>query len=290
MSHPAAWGMKLFLTSPSGIKIDLLNGRGGNSNDIMTIFSDNADSTATSEFTLLPSFGISAPFSPSIKPDQALSAFNGQNRNGWWKLEFFDQLGGGDIGYVHGWGINLKSYRSLDLTALLQGFYDPSINIMKSDTAQIIIRIPLPPYPKVDSAKAVLDSNGKAKFYFSNVVNGIGYYLVLKHRNSIETWSAVGNAFTSDTSYYNFTTSNSQAFGSNQTQVNTSPIKYAIYGGDTNHDGVVDATDAGAIDNDAAAFVTGYVNTDVTGDDVVDAADAALVDNNAANFVGKITP
>ena len=67
-------------------------------------------------------------------------------------------------------------------------------------------------------------------------------------------------------------------------------IRFGIYGGDVNQDGVVDATDAGAIDNDAFNFVTGYVSTDLTGDNVVDASDAAITDNNAFNFVSKITP
>jgi len=67
-------------------------------------------------------------------------------------------------------------------------------------------------------------------------------------------------------------------------------VRFAIYGGDVNQDGSVDATDLAAIDNDALNFVTGYVQTDVTGDDLVDGADAAIADNNAFNFVTKETP
>ncbi len=44
------------------------------------------------------------------------------------------------------------------------------------------------------------------------------------------------------------------------------------------------------MDNDAFNFVSGYVNTDVTGDNVVDAADLGIIDNNAFNYVSKITP
>jgi hypothetical protein len=67
-------------------------------------------------------------------------------------------------------------------------------------------------------------------------------------------------------------------------------MKYAVYSGDTNQDGTVDATDVSAIDNDASNFVGGYVVTDLTGDNFVDGTDFAIADNNAANFVSAVTP
>ncbi|MEO8209486.1 MAG: proprotein convertase P-domain-containing protein [bacterium] len=286
MSHTYVQDLKLYLTSPSGTTIELLNVNGGNSNDIMTIFSDNADSNASYGFAALPTFGISPPFSPSIKPNQSLSTFNGQSRNGYWKLKCVDQAGG-DIGYVHGWGINLLSYKTLNITALIQGFYDASINKMKSDTVQMFFRIPLPPYPIVDSSKAVLDSNGNATFYFNKVNNG---YRVFKHRNSIETWTPTPIPFTGDSSSYDFTTAASQAFGSNQKQVDASPVKFAIYNGDVNQDGTIDLSDNQLIDNDANNFVNGYVKTDVNGDNFVDISDLTIADNNAFNFVSVMKP
>jgi len=142
----------------------------------------------------------------------------------------------------------------------------------------------------VDQTTAVVSTNGSVVLKFSTAPSGT-YYLVVKHRNSIETWSANGIAVTRGGSVnYDFSNSSSQAFGSNMIQVDASPVRFAIFSGDVNQDGVVDATDAGAIDNDAFNFVTGYVNTDITGDDLVDATDAAIADNNAANFVGKIVP
>ncbi|MBL0108120.1 MAG: hypothetical protein IPP52_12740 [Ignavibacteria bacterium] len=42
-----------------------------------------------------------------------------------------------------------------------------------------------------------------------------------------------------------------------------------MYGGDVNQDGVVDAGDLSAVDNDAAESLSGYVSTDVNGDDFV---------------------
>jgi len=113
---------------------------------------------------------------------------------------------------------------------------------------------------------------------------------MIKHRNSIETWSSGGNSFLLNNLTYNFTTAANKAYGSNQKQIDTSPLQFGIYSGDVNQDGVVDATDAGAIDNDAFNFVTGYVSTEITGDEIVDASDAATGDNNALNFVSVVRP
>ena len=67
----------------------------------------------------------------------------------------------------------------------------------------------------------------------------------------------------------------SQAFGNNMKQVDLSPVKFAIYSGDVNQDGVVDAADLSLIDNASFNFVTGYVTPDVNGDSIVDASDAS---------------
>lgn len=125
---------------------------------------------------------------------------------------------------------------------------------------------------------------------FSQAVNGTPYYLVVKHRNSIETWSSQAASFVSGELSYNFTTSLSQAYGNNMIQINTNPNVYAIYSGDIDQDGSVDAFDLSEIDNDTYNFVSGYVPADLNGDLFVDANDFAVADNNAANFVGTIRP
>lgn len=52
-------------------------------------------------------------------------------------------------------------------------------------------------------------------------------------------------------------------------QVDFSPVRFAIYSGDTDQDGIIDGTDVSLVDNDAALFTTGHVITDLTGDDLV---------------------
>jgi len=174
---------------------------------------------------------------------------------------------------------------TLSLTALVEGFWNGST--MVSDTASLYLRNITSPYAIVDSAKVYLNSSGNVVIPFLNVGSSTKY-LTVKHRNSIETWSASRLSFViSDTTDYDFTTAASQAFGDNLTfKLN----KYCIYGGDVNQDEVIDATDNSLVDNDANNFVTGYVSTDLTGDNIVDGNDLAITDNNAFNFITVIKP
>ncbi|MDQ3021755.1 MAG: right-handed parallel beta-helix repeat-containing protein [Bacteroidota bacterium] len=156
------------------------------------------------------------------------------------------------------------------------------------DTITVFLRDTVNPYVIIDSVRGVTNANGEVTLNFANAVNGARYYIVVKHRNSIETWSnAGGEIFTGGVLIYDFTTAASQAFGNNMVLVGS---EYSFYTGDVNQDEVVDVTDAGLIDNDAFNFVTGYVPTDLNCDMVVDVTDAAFADNNGFNFVAVVKP
>lgn len=182
--------------------------------------------------------------------------------------------------------------RDLTVKIYMQGFYNGSSNQMVSDTVSVSIRQSVSPFNTVATAKFYLNTSGTntQQFDGSTVLNGAPYYLQLTHRNSIETWSSSPVSFVNGNLYYDFTTSASQAYGNNMISVDGSPVAFAVFGGDVNQDGTVDATDVSMIDNDASNFVTGYVVTDLTGDDFVDGTDFVIADNNAANFVSVIRP
>ncbi|MEO8664592.1 MAG: SBBP repeat-containing protein, partial [Ignavibacteria bacterium] len=73
----------------------------------------------------------------------------------------------------------------LNMTAYIQGFYDPGSNSMIADTASVYLRSSTAPYNKIDSAKGVLSNSGTGSFTFNNAAGGTNYYLALLHRNSI---------------------------------------------------------------------------------------------------------
>ncbi|MFZ1320303.1 MAG: sialidase family protein [Ignavibacteria bacterium] len=83
---------------------------------------------------------------------------------------------------------------TLNLTAFIEGFYNPVSNSMISDTAYIYLRNASSPYAIIDSAKSTINSSGTGTFNFNNSSNGVNYFIVARHRNSIETWSAAGKS------------------------------------------------------------------------------------------------
>jgi hypothetical protein len=180
--------------------------------------------------------------------------------------------------------------KTLSLKLSLQGFYNPNTNKLNSkDTVRIYLRRWYETSVNFDSGKAVLDSvTMTLNFNFQNLQDCY-YYAVIKHRNSLETWTKPFYIRESVQSY-DLTTAANKAFGDNQVQIDNSPVMFSIYGGDVDQDGSIDATDLSMIDNDSYTFATGYKKTDVNGDGFVDASDAAITDNNATNFVSAVTP
>ena len=183
------------------------------------------------------------------------------------------------------------SQSTATITATIQGYYNSSSNNMNmSDTLTLLVRSSTSPYAVLDSVRSIIgEANLTATFNNIFVPSG-NYYFTLKHRNSIETWSASAVNVNGGNVIYNFTTSSSQAFGNNLVQADVSPVRFAIYSGDVNQDGTVDASDVSLIDNNAQNFTSGYVVTDLTGDNFVDATDFAIADNNAASFVSVVQP
>ncbi|MBK6877886.1 MAG: hypothetical protein IPG99_15945 [Ignavibacteria bacterium] len=80
---------------------------------------------------------------------------------------------------------------TLNLKMFIEGFYNSSTNLQVSDTIKVYLRNITSPYTIADSAKAVLSSNGNAQLLFGSAVSGT-YYIMVKQRNTLETWSRSG--------------------------------------------------------------------------------------------------
>ncbi|MEO8209061.1 MAG: endonuclease/exonuclease/phosphatase family protein [bacterium] len=179
---------------------------------------------------------------------------------------------------------------TLNVKVIPEGLYNISLNkLNRKDTVIIYLRNTLFPFSIIDTAKALLDSiSFNAVVLFRAAESGT-YYLEVKHRNSIETWSMQGGMayYIDSVLSYDFTNSVTQAFGNNLIQKGT---KFCIYGGDINQDGIIDLIDLSLADNDSYNFASGYLSTDINGDYLVDVSDISIIDNNAYNVVTKITP
>ncbi|MBK8552934.1 MAG: choice-of-anchor J domain-containing protein [Ignavibacteria bacterium] len=176
------------------------------------------------------------------------------------------------------------SCQSLNLTSRLQ-----AIQLTRKDTLTVTLRESVAPYPLIESKKIVYDSiTGSASVPLSLAQNGSSYYLYISHRNSISTWSAAPVPCTANLMTYNFTTANSQAYGSNMIVVNG---KSSFYTGDVNRDKIVDLSDIVAIYNSVSVFETGpYLLNDVNFDKIADLTDLISTYNNLSNFVAEVPP
>jgi len=179
---------------------------------------------------------------------------------------------------------------TVNLTVFIEGFYDSATDLQVSDTVKTTLRSTVSPYNIISSADAAVSPSGNAELKFGNAPAGI-YYLVIKHRNSIETWSNTGIAVTAGGSVnYNFSNASSQAFGNNMKQIDASPLRFGLFSGDENQDGYVNLSDLVNVNNNANVFASGYLTSDMNGDNITDLSDVVITSNSASAFVSKITP
>lgn len=126
----------------------------------------------------------------------------------------------------------------------------------------------------------VLSTSGTATADFNSLSGS--YYLVLRHRNAMETWSAAPISF-SGTVSYDFTTAANKAFGSNQ--ANMGGGVFALWSGDVNQDGMIETSDYTRMENDVLAILFGYHVCDLTGDGMVETSDYTLMENNVLQII-----
>lgn len=179
---------------------------------------------------------------------------------------------------------------SCEIRLAPEGFYNPVLNkLNRNETVNAYLRRVTSPYQIIDSAAAVIDSNIlTGNFIFSPSTAAGQYYIVVKHRNSVETWSKTGGEnLIRGHNNYDFIPSASQAYGDNMVQKGNI---YCIYSGNVNGDSIIDIEDLLLIDNDLFNFVNGNVATDLNGDNAVDIEDMSIADDNAANLIAVERP
>lgn len=277
------------LRSESSDSILLFDGKITNStdNNISLIFDDQADSSLGNNKY--------SSFCSGIKPLNNLNSFfSGKDSKATWTLKVNDNVTG-NTGFIYSWGIRFNNLitpqTNLTLNSFIQGFYNPISDLTVTDTLTVELRSVISPYALIQGSKAVMESSGICPVSYDNLDYDFLHYIVVKHRNSIETWSdnfiIYSNQFQA---IQNFYIDSSFAFGNNQIRVDDSPKRYAFYSGDVNQDDAVDVSDLSLIDNDVFNFVNGYIATDINGDEVTDLSDGLITENNAVNFVSKISP
>lgn len=188
------------------------------------------------------------------------------------------------------WTLSRSVYPA-NIKIITEGLYIPD-KLNRRYSVKVFLRNVSMPYAIIDSAASIIDSiNFTGVFDFKNAQAG-NYYYQIKHKNSIETWSKSGgeNYLEGISNSYDFTDFVNKAYGNNLIKVNNSPQRFAVYCGDIDQDGAIDVSDGSITENDAYAFVSGNVITDLNGDGFVDIGDVAIVDNNTSNFITVSKP
>jgi bacillolysin len=206
-----------------------------------------------------------------------------------------------DYGQVEDYTIVLVSPSTMINAKLnIEGFYDTATHAMRpvkfnqgmvtnttdveTVTVELIDPITLTP---VASTTTTLKTDGTASAIFNSALSG-SYYLAIKPRNGIKTWSSTPLAVSVSTPLYDFTTAATKAYGNNMIEIE--PGVWAIYNGDMNQDGNIDNTDYTLWEVDANQFASGDFITDLNGDGNVDNVDYTIWEANANNFIFEIQP
>lgn len=183
-----------------------------------------------------------------------------------------------------------SDYSILNIKLIPEGYLNTISNTLNlKDTVTAILRTVNSPYSPVDSSRALIDTvNFSGSFVYFIAPSG-NYYIQLKHRNFLETWSKTGgiNFLQNSSMNYDFTSSQSQAYGNNMIHKG---LHYCIYSGDILKDRVIDGSDMILIDNDSYNSATGYIASDLNGDFVTDGTDMQIIDNNSFNNISLISP
>jgi hypothetical protein len=197
---------------------------------------------------------------------------------------------------------NCNTGMTLNLKLFLQGFYlggstmNPALLYQgvvgatgaEADSIWIILNDENTFMP-VDSQQVILMVDGTTSATFTGASAG-NYYLSIRHRNSLFTWSSLTVAMGTSPASFDFTTSASQAFSGMLADDYFEGI-YSIYSGDINQDEYIDASDYPFFDADNANGAnSAYLTTDLNGDGFVDASDYPFFDGNNANGIFSIHP
>jgi hypothetical protein len=194
---------------------------------------------------------------------------------------------------------SLSSSATLNITAFFEGLYLGSSTMTSSpfnadgitsntiaDTITIVLHDKTN-YDSVYAVTATISTSGLASVTLPSIYTGNAYYIAIKHRNSLETWTA-DTVVISSTTNYDFTDDALKAYGTNLIDLGSGV--FGIYSGDINQDGSIDFLDYPDLDVGSINGDLGYLVTDLNGDASVDFLDYPLIDLNSINGIVLMRP
>jgi len=183
--------------------------------------------------------------------------------------------------------MNIEGYYDTTAHAMRPVMANQSVGSSSTDVDTVTIELhDATTYALVATTTATLQANGNAVATFSTAPVG-SFYIAVKHRNAVETWSAdpvtIGASST-----YDFTDAADKAFGSNMQMLESGV--YGFYSGDLDSDSNLGLTDYSIWEESYNNFESGYFATDLDGDGNVGLTDYSIWEANYNNFVSAIRP
>ncbi len=149
-----------------------------------------------------------------------------------------------------------------------------------ADTITVELRNTSTPFAVAATLKTVMNVNGTAVCNFPLSGN---YYLAVKHRNAVQTWSKNPVTLGAVPITYDFSTALNKAYGDNQQALGGGV--FGLFSGDLATDENVDLLDLGNLEFDISNFSFGYFASDNNGDGNVDLLDLPIEETNISNFI-----
>jgi hypothetical protein len=134
----------------------------------------------------------------------------------------------------------------------------------------------------------IVDIDGTSPVSFTSVSAG-NYYIVIRHRNHLAIMSLNPVALNWSSSLYNFTTAQTQAYGTN-------PMKslagggFGLYAGDANADGFITSTDFNVFNPKFTSAASGYEASDWNLDRFVTSTDFNYFNPNFTSAKQSFVP
>jgi hypothetical protein len=175
----------------------------------------------------------------------------------------------------------------VNVKVFIEGFYtgggmmvavaDPIANPLVCDTLTLELATSTAPNSVMYTASTILYTNGMAQFTFPPAVNNSNFYLVVRHRNALQTWSS-SSIILSNNVTYDFTNLSTKAYGGEMQEMIDG--NFTIRSGDVNNDGIINQLDFQDVLDATQLFQSGYMHADLNGDGLVESTDFSIVENN----------
>ncbi|MBK6987761.1 MAG: hypothetical protein IPH33_05720 [Bacteroidetes bacterium] len=184
---------------------------------------------------------------------------------------------------------------SINLKVFIQGYYlgslsqnSPLNSQSLSDTVIVKLAISVSPYTVLYSDTTFITVSGDIEALFPPAILNSEFYIIVEHRNSIQTWSSNYILIDQNNIIYDFTNSIGKAFGNNL--ADNGDGTFSLLSGDVNKDGVINDIDYLLLENGLLNLTENYTVLDLTGDNLIESSDFSLIENNIQNNISIQKP